>query len=244
MMNIANRSVTPWTVQQDLRELRKRYGAQDWLTVVGGVTAEAYRLAGFTGTEFAELLRGEMAQRGRLLIHLRKKANMKLRKGFDGQSGGVTDENGFVNLHLHFSTGYYTDAEIDPTIRTSAKLRSSLLVAGGLNRPIGQLGLGEMPRCLELGGGRVDRISHERGAWGGSTTMIATRRLETLAIMPAHVARELGIDEQEALGHIPWLGTRAEPAHSLRERPLAAPATVAAAGAAAAPRPRPALRLV
>jgi len=66
--------------------------------------------------------------------------------------------------------------------------------------------------------------------------MTASRRLETLGIMPRHVTLDLGLEEQDELGHIPWLGTRAEPAQGLP-----------ASGVDAAPTPRrerPALRLV
>lgn len=235
-MNVMNRSITPWTIRQRVRELRKRFGTHDWLTVVGGVTAEAYRLAGFDEAGFAELLRSETARRGRLLIHLRKRACMQLRSGFDGQSGGVFVEDGFAHLHLHFSAGHYTDAENRPMLRTSAKLRTSLILAGGLNRPVGQLGLENLPRCLRAGGGRIDSISHERTDWGCSTTLVATRRIETLGTMPVEVARELGLDEQRGLGDIPWLGMRSEPARPLRE-PHPVPAEPTA-------RKRPALRLV
>lgn len=185
-----------WTVGQHLNELRATFGAQDWLTVVGGATAHAYRLAGLTGVAFASLLRSQTEERGRLLIHLRRKPIMALRKGFDGSDGGIWDKDGLTELKLHFRGGSYLEEEGRVSVR--GPLPTALMVTGPLNRPIGRL-LPGAPRCVA--GLRATAL--RAGAWGPE--FVVEQSLETLATMPDAFADALGLERQRHLGHIPWL---------------------------------------
>lgn len=221
-----------WSIGQRLRELRSAYGARDWLTVVGATVGSAHRLAGMTGEEFAALLRAQTLERDHLLIHLRRKPVMRLRQGFDGSSGGLTDEDGLVRANVHFGGGHY--AEREGLVTASGPFPSALLVTGPLNRPLGRI-MPKAPRCLA--GLRVRAI--RQGRWGLEFEVVDG--LETLAPMPDDVADDLGIERQRHLGHIPWLGY--EGAAPVRAVPVAAD-TPMPRGAPRAPATRPPLRLV
>ncbi len=224
---------TPSAIRQRIATLRRDYGVQDWLTVVSGVTADAYRAAGFRGEEFGELLRDQMEQRGMLSIHLRRKAIMRLRPGFDGHSGRLFDEDGLVDLNLYFDDGSYRESP-EPAIRTNGTLPSWLQVAGGLGRSAETVLAGKLPRCLR----RVRMIdaSTETMIWGVVNTVRMDRSYESLASMPIDVARDLGVAEQRHLAHLPWLGVESAPPPATEVRPDPQPAT--------RPRARPRLRLV
>lgn len=233
MMNFSEQIASHWDFRRRVHEMRRHHGDRDWLTIVGGVTAEGYRPAGMGPGEFADALRHEMTKRGELRLNFRKREVMRLRDGFDGCYGTIRDEQGVGRLELNFDGGTYRETSSKPELVIRETLRSSLLIVGGMNRHVEALGLSKLPRCLRGGAGRLGRLSHERNEWGGHATRIAvTPRFETLALMPDEIADELGIEHQSELGTIPWAGVRAEAAAAVR-----APAPVEA-------RLRPALRLV
>ncbi|MES1974253.1 MAG: hypothetical protein V4472_17485 [Pseudomonadota bacterium] len=222
-------------IRSRVHELRERFGPQPWLTVVSGVTAEAYRLAKLPPTEFADLLEAQMGERGRLLIHLRRKPIMRLRAGFDGADGGIADDNGMAFLNLHFPGGSYTEKVWDepaPTLSVASP-RTSLLVTGGYSRPVSELA-GKLPRCLGARSIRGGEVS--RSAWGGKAEVVVHPHWETLALMPDNISDALGMERQRSLDQMPWL----EVATPVRED---APRTVRQAAPAAA-RQAPGLRLV
>ncbi|WCT72627.1 hypothetical protein PQ455_13420 [Sphingomonas naphthae] len=231
----------PFAIRERVLELRERFGDCDWLRVVGGVTAEAYRLAGFTTEEFASLLRTEIEKRGRLPIDFRRKDIMRLRAGFDGATGFMTEQHGLANLYLNFQGGHYSDANDDPNLEFTGALRSSLAIVGGLRRPIAALALQQAPRCLLSGGGRMEgRFETVLRPWGYTkTTKISpARRIETLGLMPNEVAKLLDIKRQRSLSHIPWLDDYQAPPAFGSSEPFAKPVT------SPAKRKWPALRLV
>jgi hypothetical protein len=231
----------PFAIRERVLELRERFGDCDWLKVVGGVTAEAYRLAGFTTEDFAALLRAETEKRGGLQINFRRKDVMRLRAGFDGADGWITEQHGFTHLHLQFPGGHYSDADDDPKLEFMGTVRSSLSVVGGLKRPISALGLATAPRCLLRGGGRmVGRFETVLRPWGYTTTtkISPARRIETLGIMPNEVAKLLGVKRQRSLSHIPWLDNYEAPAAFVPPERTPAPVPPRSR------RQRPALRLV
>lgn len=217
-----------------LDELRAAYGRQDWLTVVGGVTGCAYRLAGLAGDEFGALLRAQIEERGRLLIHFRRKPIMRLRKGFDDKDGGIFDDEGLTDLKLHFGGGSYYEDE--GRLTAVGSFPTALLVTGALNRTIGRI-LKSAPRCL--GGLRLTALRATRGG----LEFDVRDSFETLAPMPDEVADELGIERQRHLGHIPWLGYEG-PAPVIVEPSPAMPAVTVAARRCPADHGRPQLRLV
>lgn len=174
-----------------LAGLRARYGDQHWLTIVGGVTAAAYRLAGMTGEEFGSLIGEEH------LINTctRRKPIMQLLKGFDGYSGVIKNEGPWISSFFHFPGGCYFDKHgtISNALPPGFKLEPG-------NPPcrVDEVVRGA-PRCLA--GETVTFI--DRTHWGA---IIDVRgRWETLALMPPGVAAELGIEPQRHLAHIPWL---------------------------------------
>jgi hypothetical protein len=221
-----------------LSELRDQFGPQPWLTIVSGVTAEAYRLAGMTAEEFAELLGAQMTERDRLLIHLRRKPIMRLRKGFDDQSGGITDKDGIAYLNLHFQGGSYMERSAfddrGPTLHIPNP-RTSLFVAGGCYAPVAEIAY-NLPRCLRPGSVRGGKIWKSR--WGNGADMLVHPHWETLALMPADVARSLGVAPQETLDQMPWLGMPTPRRQSPRCAQLNPQRQ------AAEPRPRPKLTLI
>lgn len=186
-----------------LHDLRSRFGPLPCLTVVSGVAAEAYRLAGMTGIEFAELLQAQTTERGRLLIHLRRKPIMRLRAGYDGESGGLTDEGGLVGLNLHFEGGHYMETG-RPTVQIVGKMPSSLAVVGTLNRPVSDI-VRNLPRCLRPRSIRTSRISVDTNSWCSFMRFHVRPHFETLELMPAWMSRELGVEQQIALDQMPWL---------------------------------------
>ncbi len=222
-------------IRDRTRELRDTYGVHPCLTVVSGPVAEAYRLAGLTGTEFHDLLQDQMADRGRLLIHFRRKPVMRLRAGFDGESGGIIDRDGLVELCLHFSGGSYMEIDGRLQLRLTGKIRSSLRIAGILNRPVSMI-VPSLPRCLRPRSIRADAISFDDQSWGESVSMRVQPHWETLGLMPAEISKGLGVAPQTTLDQIPWLpfATPVRSGPSL-ERGLTATAPA---------RPRPQLRLV
>ena len=222
-------------LQWRVRELRDQFGPQPWLTVVSGVTAEAYRLAGLTGDEFAQLLETQTAEWGSLLIERRRKPVMRLRAGFDGHNGSISEDNGIAHLNFHFEGGSYIErnglAHQWPALQLRNP-RSSLLIAGGCNRPASQVVAG-LPRCLQprsIRGGEVCRAP-----WGQNATMRVIPHWETLALMPDHVARDLRVQPQRTLDQMPWFDGLTPVRQEAPVRPKPAPVTQ---------RARPALRLV
>ncbi len=212
-------------IRDRTRELRDIYGVEPCLTVVSGAVAEAYRLAGMTGTEFFDLLQRQMADRGRLLIHFRRKPLMRLRAGFDGATGAVTDHEGLVELCLNFPGGNYMEIDGQPQLRIHGTIRSSLRIAGSLNRPVSQI-VPNLPRCLGPRSIRGTAMSFDDQAWGQSMSIRVQPHWETLALMPAEISRWLGVATQTTLDQIPWLpfatAVRAGPA-SEREPASTAP---------------------
>jgi hypothetical protein len=225
-------------VWHELGRLRRQFGDQPWLTVVSDVTAHGYRLAGFTAEEFHALLTAQCCDRGRLPIHLRRKPIMRLREGLDGKEGAIGIEAGVATLELHFGAGSYMEDEGAVLTMSAARLPSSLLITGGLNRPIGRV-LPEVPRCLASAGPRVGRIGREVTEWSERIHVRLERRWETLGTMPDDVSRSLGLEPQRSVRHIPWLGVED---HGLPATTLAPAAQRPRPGG---PRPkRPRLRLV
>ena len=210
--------ILPDDFREHARELREIYGPQPWLTVASGVVAEAYRLAGMTGTELTELLRVQTAERRRLLIHLRRKPIMKLRHGFDGHGGLLIEEDGVVILHLHFKGGSYEERHIEgagnatitwterPKLRIHGCPRSSLLVTGHMDRPVASA-FPWLPRCLQPRSIRMSGLTNELDPWGGNGTIKINIRphWETLALMPVSVSSAFGLPQQLTLDQIPWM---------------------------------------
>lgn len=222
-------------IRERTGELRDTYGVHPCLTVVSGPVAEAYRLAGMTGIEFHDLLQDQMKNRGRLLIQFRRKPVMRLRAGFDGENGVITDRDGLVELCLHFSGGSYMEIDGRLELRITRKTPSSLRIAGTLNRPVSMI-IPSLPRCLRPRSIRADAFSFDDQSREQSISLRVRPHWETLALMPAEISRSLGVAPQTTLDQIPWLPF-ATPVRSgpFLERELTA--TVPA-------RPRPQLRLV
>ncbi|MEG3159386.1 hypothetical protein U1763_02615 [Sphingomonas sp. LB2R24] len=191
-------------IRDRTRELRSIFGAEPCLTVVSGTVAEAYRLAGMTGAEFHDLLQGQMADRGRLLIQFRRKPVMRLRTGFDGANGVVTDRDGLVELCLHFPGGSYLEMDGALQLQITGKIRSSLHIAGTLNRPVSDI-VPRLPRCLRPRSIRGDAMSFDGQSWGPSTSIRVRSHWETLTLMPAEISKRLGVATQTTLDQIPWL---------------------------------------
>lgn len=222
-------------IRDRVRDLREIHGIQSYLTVVSGVVAEAYRLANMPGTEFSDLLQRQMEDRGRLLIHLRRKPIMRLRAGFDEQDGALPDDDGLVYLCLHFSGGSYIESNDRPGLHIKGTARSSLELVGGLNRPASSI-IPRLPRCLQPRSIRTAGPLFDDPTWGGRRSIHVLPHWDTLSLMPAAIARELGLPSQKTLDQIPWLPfatpVRSGPAVK-REHEKAAPAL-----------PRPQLRPV
>lgn len=175
-----------------LAGLRERFGPQHWLTVVGGVTATAYRLAGMTGEEFGDLVSNET---GLINTGTRRKPIMRLLKGFDGHSGVIKDEGTWISSFFQFRGGCYFD--LQGTISNSLPPGFEL-EAGTPPCRVDEVVLGA-PRCLA---GETVR-SIDRTGWGVIIEVVG--RWETLATMPADVAASVGMEAQRHPGHIPWL---------------------------------------
>lgn len=247
------RRLLPADFRRHTEPLRERYGAQPWLTVASGAVAEGYRLAGMSNDEFAGLLRSQVEERGRLLLHLRRKPIMRLRAGFDGHRGVIYDKDGVLILHLHFQGGgSYEERQIDfsslefiddPKITLPTPPASSLLVTGGMRRPLASVSP-TIPRCLHPQSIFSRGVTHERPDWSpkGFTTVEVDTHWETLALMPREVSRELGLPEQLTLDQMPWMP---EP-HPVRRDPARVAQLGSRSGPSTAPGARkgPSLRLV
>lgn len=193
------RSMPREDIRARIAELRAVHGPQDWLTLAGSVTANAYRLAGMTGEEFAALLRSET---GLINIQERRKPLMRLRAGFDPITGGVVkDENGIVTMFFHFAKGTYAEEKgglcvhLDPS-------RSGL----GSGKPPCRIDaiVPDVPQCLAGATARAMRADYP------GLIIDVANHLETLALMPDAVAAELGVEVQRRTDQIPWLYQHAD----------------------------------
>lgn len=223
-------TVDRFEIGQRIDELREKYGPTNWLTVVGGVVARAYRQAGMTPEEFATILIDGQNARGKVLVHSRHEGCRRLREALGGGKGELIDGEGLVAIELAASPFRYL--ERDGLLTTSLEtIPSALFVTGGLNRPLGQL-IPTAPKCLA--GLRVRRV--RRAMYGAQFDVVDS--FETLGLMPDDVADKLGLTRQKHLAHIPWAGV---------EGPRPAPTLPSRDPSSAPPKPRrrrPKLRLV
>lgn len=218
-------------VGRRIDDLREVYGPTNWLTVVGGVVARAYRQAGMTPDEFATILIDGQNARGKVLVQSRHNGCRRLRDALGGGKGELIDGEGLVAIELAASPFRYL--ERDGLLTTSLEtIPSALFVTGGLNRPLGQL-IPTAPKCLA--GLRVRRV--RRTMYGAQFDVVDS--FETLGLMPDDVADKLGLTRQKHLAHIPWADIEGS-------RPSAP--TLPSGGHSSAPwkprRGRPKLRLV
>ncbi len=216
------------SVRSTVASLRRRFGPQRWLTVVSSVVGTAYRAAGMPPAEFEHLLASETKKRGRLIFHLRNRACMRLREalGGDSVSGGLFLEGGVAATRLHFPEGDYQDCD-DCTFSCPEPVRTSLIIAGGLNRRLGDA-LAAAPPILRQANQRVEAVWRDGH---GFTHLRLSPRWETLGLMPDWIAEELNLDPQRRHEVVPWFHPSGDVERS----------TVAVIERA---RPRPALRLI
>jgi len=193
-------------IHASLQPLRDRYGDQPWLTVIGSIPAMAYRAAGLSHAAFLELLEAETERCGRLLIHVRRRANMALRKPLGDTSGGFFLEDGIVASILWFEGGGgYKDREWTAVLNCEKKPPIHLLVAPHMRRRLRDV-VPTAPLALASATCVADEVEICIAPRGQTTSLRIRGRWETLGLMPTEVSRELKLPRQRSHDHIPWLG--------------------------------------